>query len=95
MDVFLFFLKHFQKHRVENDKPCLLTLDGHKSHTKAVAALQYAQKNKINILVLPPHTSHKTQPLDRCLFVQATEAKIPASLSDLLEGESWTSHHKE
>ena len=32
------------------------------------AALELAKKNGVHIITLPPHTSHKTQPLDRSVF---------------------------
>lgn len=43
----------------------LLLLDGHNSHTKNMDVIDLARENFISILSLPPHTSHKLQPLDK------------------------------
>ena len=48
--------------------PVLIILDGHSSHTKNIAAIEYARERGIHMLSLPPHTTHKLQPLDRSFF---------------------------
>jgi 4-hydroxybenzoate polyprenyltransferase len=45
----------------------LLVLDEHSSHTTD-EFLRMAYLHKVQLLFLPPHTSHKTQPLDRSVF---------------------------
>lgn len=45
----------------------LLVLDEHSSHTTD-EFLRLAYLHKVQLLFLPPHTSHKTQPLDRSVF---------------------------
>ena len=47
------------------DDPVLLILDGHNSHTKNIDIVNLARENGISIVSLPPHTSHKLQPLDK------------------------------
>lgn len=47
--------------------PVLLLLDGHSSH-KDLSVITYAKQNHIHMLSLPPHTSHKLQPLDRAVM---------------------------
>ena len=42
----------------------LLILDGHLTHTRNLEAIELASKNHVTILVIPPHTSHRLQPLD-------------------------------
>ncbi|GFO27245.1 pogo transposable element with krab domain [Plakobranchus ocellatus] len=42
-------------------------MDNHESHV-SLAAREYAKENNIHIVTLPPHTSHRTQPLDRTVF---------------------------
>ena len=42
-------------------------MDNHPSHI-SVDALKLAKDHGVNILTLPPHTSHKTQPLDRTVL---------------------------
>jgi len=48
-------------------RPQLLILDGHSSH-ESLAILETAMKERIEILALPPHTTHYLQPLDRTVF---------------------------
>ena len=45
----------------------LLLVDGHSSHVN-LAFLEYAIANRIVVLVLPPHSTHRLQPLDIGLF---------------------------
>ena len=42
----------------------LLIVDGHNSHTKNIAVLDYATDNGTVLISLPPHTTHKMQPMD-------------------------------
>ena len=63
-DIFLEFLRHFNKHRVHIEgKQCLLFLDGHKSHVNVEAA-EFCVESGIELLCLPPHSTHRLQPLD-------------------------------
>ena len=67
-DLFLTYLQHF----VAFTKPCetnpvLLVIDGHHSH-KSLRAVEFARQNYITILTLPPHSSHRLQPLDLTFF---------------------------
>ena len=48
-------------------KPILLVLDGHGSHETS-EIIRLAEANNIIILCLPPHTTHKLQPLDVGVF---------------------------
>jgi hypothetical protein len=65
---FLRLLQHFKKHSKSSAaSPVLLILDNHDSHI-SVAAIDYARGNGIVMLTLPPHSSHKLQPLDRSVF---------------------------
>ena len=45
----------------------LLIVDGHSSHVN-LKFLDYADRNRIIILILPPHSTHHLQPLDVGLF---------------------------
>ena len=67
-DLFLKWLQHFAdvtKSSKQNQQ--LIVLDGHHSH-KTLAAVEYARDNGISMLTLPPHCTHKMQPLDRSFF---------------------------
>ena len=48
-------------------RPLLLLLDGHSSHYKP-AFVQRAAEEEIVVFCLPPHTTHRTQPLDNGCF---------------------------
>lgn len=50
--------------RPSADSPVLLILDGHSTHTRNLPMLEKAKKNFVRIVSIPPHTSHKIQPLD-------------------------------
>ena len=60
---------HFFVERVRPtaNSPVLLIVDNHVSH-KSIEALDYASENNVVILSVPPHTTHKLQPLDRCVY---------------------------
>jgi hypothetical protein len=59
---------HFQPFvsRTSNSRH-LLIIDGHSSHVTA-RFIAYCITSKIDLFLLPPHSSHKTQPLDLSIF---------------------------
>ena len=68
-DLFMQYMTNFAKHaKPTKESRVLLILDGHKSHTKNIEVIDFARENGIELLSLPPHTSHKLQPLDRTFF---------------------------
>ena len=68
-EVFSEWLEHFIKFvKPTPDSKVLLLLDGSKSHTHSFEALQRASECGILMISLPPHTSHRLQPLDLCFF---------------------------
>ena len=65
---FLKYLAHFQKHaNCSLGNKHLLILDNHDSHVN-IEVIDFARANGLVLLTLPPHTSHKLQPLDRSVF---------------------------
>ncbi len=68
-ELFTKWLEHFQL-RVNacKEKPVLLLLDGHTTHSKNLAALTFAKDHYMTLLQLPGHTTHRLQPLDRSFF---------------------------
>src|SRR6266496_4733571 len=48
-------------------KPRVLISDGHDSHVTG-DFIQHCMENNIKLLILPPHSSHFTQPLDIGIF---------------------------
>ncbi|KAH8923886.1 DDE-domain-containing protein, partial [Atractiella rhizophila] len=56
--------------RANPRRPCLLIVDGHGSHSSALI-IRYVWEhlhNIVHIICLPPHTTHKLQPLDVGVF---------------------------
>ncbi|XP_072392481.1 uncharacterized protein [Diabrotica undecimpunctata] len=47
------------------EKPVLLLLDGHYSHTQNIEVIDLARTHHVTIMSIPPHSSHKLQPLDK------------------------------
>ncbi|XP_015910948.1 uncharacterized protein [Parasteatoda tepidariorum] len=65
---FQLYLHHFIKFsKCSKDKEVLIILDNHESHI-SVKGLQLCKDHGITLLTLPPHTSHKLQPLDKTVF---------------------------
>lgn len=67
-DGFLKWLNLFVERVNPTEKePVLLILDGHASH-KDLEVITFAKDHHIHMLSLPPHTSHRLQPLDRTVM---------------------------
>lgn len=64
--LFTMWLEHFVKFtKPTEEHPVLLVLDGHFSHTKNIDVIDLARANHITIVSLPPHSTHRLQPLDK------------------------------
>lgn len=64
--IFTEWFKHFLKETKPSEtEPVLLILDGHYSHTRNVEVLNLARVHNVTIISLPPHATHKLQPLDK------------------------------
>jgi hypothetical protein len=59
---FLYFIKHT---KTTKDDSVILVLYGHYSHTRNLEVITLARENHVDIICLPPHNSHKMQPLDK------------------------------
>jgi len=67
-EIFIKWLQHFVSvTRCSPDFPALIILDGHHSH-KTLQAIDFAREHGITLLTLPPHSTHKLQPLDKSFF---------------------------
>lgn len=62
MDLFVLHAKP------SKERPVLLILDGHATHSKNLAGITTARNSGVIMLSLPPHTTHKLQPLDVSFF---------------------------
>ena len=65
----LSFIKYLKANGLA-DKTNLLILDGHKSHLYNLPFYEVMRANNVEILTIPPHTSHIIQPLDSVPFAQ-------------------------
>lgn len=67
-DLFVDWLKHFANHTKPSEKdPILLILDNHSSHI-SLKAYEFCKSNNIVMLSLPPHGSHRIQPMDVSIY---------------------------
>lgn len=65
-NLFTKWFKHFIQHvKPSSESPILLILDGHTSHTRNLELIDLARQNHVHLLSIPPHSSHKIQPLDK------------------------------
>lgn len=68
-NLFTQWFEHFIKQTNPNKEiPVLLILDGHYSHTQNKDLIDLAKENHVSVVSLPPHCSHKLQPLDKTLM---------------------------
>lgn len=68
-DVFLKFMEYFvEQTRPSKERFILVILDGHSSHTKSMKVIDFCRENGVILLTLPPHCTHKMQPLDVSYF---------------------------
>ncbi|XP_047033976.1 uncharacterized protein LOC124640306 [Helicoverpa zea] len=66
--IFLEWVRHFvSMTRPTPENKIVLVMDNHESH-KYLEALDFASKNNIIFVSLPPHTTHRLQPLDTCVY---------------------------
>ncbi|KAK6168029.1 hypothetical protein SNE40_004071 [Patella caerulea] len=77
-ELFLDYLNHFiRQTRCSQEKKVLLILDNHEAHI-SLAAIDLAKQNGVVLLTMPPHTSHRLQPLDVCCFKPFKTAYVRA-----------------
>ncbi|CAE1245386.1 unnamed protein product [Acanthosepion pharaonis] len=67
-DLFVDYMLHFIEHtRCTKERPVLLILDNVETHI-TINTIDLARENGVVLLTLPPHTSHRLQPLDRTVY---------------------------
>ena len=59
---FLHFIKHTNLTKKDT---VILVLDGHYSLTRNLEVITLARENHVDIICLPPRSTHKMQPLDK------------------------------
>ena len=66
--LFLKWMKHVVLYiNASTQNRHLIVLDEHHSH-KTMDGVNYARAHRIELITLPPHCTHKMQPLYRCFF---------------------------
>ncbi|CAB3236996.1 unnamed protein product [Arctia plantaginis] len=66
--IFVLWLRHFIKHtKPTAETPVLIILDNHNSHA-TLEAWELAKENHVIMLTIPPHSSHRLQPLDVAFY---------------------------
>lgn len=87
LDVFTQWFDHFLHYtKPSAEDPVLLILDGHLSHTKNLDVILKARQNHVTIICLPPHCTHKLQPLD-------VSVMYPLSVYHNLSLEKWMNNN--
>jgi len=74
-----------ETHEKANGQPRLLICDGHDSHITA-SWIAHCMKNNIILMILPPHSSHLTQPLDVGVF-KPLKTHMASALEPLVSTE--------
>lgn len=73
-NLFTQWFEHFiAKTKPTEKDPILLLLDGHYTHTHNLDLIDLAKANYVKIISLPPHSTHRLQPLDKT-FMSALKA---------------------
>lgn len=73
-EAFCTWLHHFaNNNHPSKEDPVLLILDNHSSHI-SLTIYEFCRENGIILLSIPPHTSHRLQPLDLTLFSSLKQA---------------------
>jgi len=62
------FLHFIQHTKLTKEDPVILVQNGHYSHTRNMEVITLARENHVDIICLPPHRSHKMQPLDKAFM---------------------------
>lgn len=67
-EVFLLWMRHFIAFsKPTRNDPVLLIMDNHEAHL-SYDVIKLAKDTGVILFTLPPHTSHKLQPLDKCVY---------------------------
>ena len=67
-DFFPLVSSFHQTYKADKEDPVILILDGHYSQTRNLEVITLARENHVDIICLPPHSSHKMQTLDKAFM---------------------------
>jgi len=82
------FLHFIKQTKPTKEDPVILVMDGYYSHTRNLEVINLAQEYHVDIICLPPHSSHKMQPLDKAFMG-------PLKIFYCQEIEKWLRLHPE
>jgi hypothetical protein len=87
--LFQWFLHSIKHTKPTKEDPIILVMDGHYSHTRNMEVIHLTRQNYIDVICLPPHSSHKIQPLDKTLIgpLKHSTSKKLKNDSDHAQGE--------
>lgn len=86
-EIFVFWFKKFIEFTNPSaERPVLLLLDGHATHTKSLELILLARAQHVVIICFPPHCTHRMQPLDVALMA-------PLSAYYSQEVDKWLKQH--
>lgn len=94
-EVFITYLKHLCAHaRPSVQDPIVLIVDNHASHI-SLDAVDFCRENAITLLSLPPHSTHRMQPLDISFFgpLKTYYSQACDSWMTRNPGKAITEHH--
>jgi hypothetical protein len=90
--LFLDVLKHFEQHvHCNPDNKVLLGVDNHESLV-SLDAIDFFRANGIVMVTLPPHCTHKMQPLDKTVF-HSLKTALRDKCSQFLRSHSGHRYH--
>ena len=93
-EIFVAWSKHFiQYTATTKENPCLLILDGHSTHKKRLELIDVARESGMTIVFLPPHCTHRMQPLDVTVMKPLSVNLMKASHKWMGENVGWESSH--
>ncbi|KAG5893806.1 hypothetical protein JTB14_027843 [Gonioctena quinquepunctata] len=96
-EIFENWMHHFIKRaRSSLQDPVLLSMDKHETHV-SFEVIRLAKNSGVILSTLPPHTSHKLQPLDKCVYgpLKRYYNEASANVTDISESEQSTSTSEE
>lgn len=86
-ELFAKWFEHFiEKTAPSKERPVVLVLDGHHSHTRNIYVIERAREVGVLIVCLPPHSTAKMQPLD-VAFMAPFKTYYAQAI------ENWLSNH--
>ena len=79
-EIFSQWFLHFIKHKkLTKESPVILVLEGHYSQTRNLEVITLARENHVDIICLPPHSTHTVQTSDNAFMVPLKKILLPGN----------------